>query len=224
MITRPRLSPLATLAALSLLTTTAAAGELGIEGQAGYFSMAATRTADAMLGSSGGFTWGGAVRYSFDMGVYVNGGLRTSSKSGERVFVPGPADPVSRLGFPLEIQLMPWFVTAGYRFRQGSLIVPYGGAGLTFTRYEETSSVAGISYDESFTKTGFQVTGGVEVGKGRFRFGAEFNWSTVPDAVGLAGVSEIFGEDDIGGWTVVGKVVVAIGTGRSVPEELGPIP
>jgi hypothetical protein len=36
-------------------------------------------------------------------------------------------------------------------------------------------------------------------------------YSTAPDAIGLAGVSKVYGEDDIGGLHAVGKVVVALG-------------
>jgi hypothetical protein len=50
---------------------------------------------------------------------------------------------------------------------------------------------------------------GVEVGKGRFRFGAEVGYSSVPDAVGLGGVSRVYGEDDLGGLHAIGKLVVA---------------
>jgi hypothetical protein len=39
--------------------------------------------------------------------------------------------------------------------------------------------------------------------------GAEAGYTTVPDAVGLGGVTKVYGEDDLGGWHVVGKVVVA---------------
>jgi len=212
------------LAMLTVSAGSASAGELAAELQAGYFSMTATKSAEALFDSSGGFIWGGAVRYSLDLGIYVNGSVRTFSKSGERVFLAGPTDPVSKLGFPLELRITPYVLTLGYRFRQGSLIVPYGGIGGGITSFREESSVAGIAYDRSETKAGFHVVGGVEVGKGRFRFGGEVGWSTVPDAVGVAGVSEVYGEDNLGGWSVVGKLVIAFGTGRKVPDDLGPIP
>ena len=41
--------------------------------------------------------------------------------------------------------------------------------------------------------------------------GAELDYSSVPGVVGFSGVSKIYGEDDIGGLHVVGKVVVAFG-------------
>jgi hypothetical protein len=173
--------------------------------------MTASNSAKAAFGSSGAFTWGGAGRYVFDKGFYVAAGVRTFSRDGERVFVAAPARPVAGLGFPLSIQVTPIFVTGGYRFRQGKMIVPYAGAGGSITSYTEESSVAGISYDESASKAGFHVVGGLEVGRGMFRFGAEVGWSTVPDALGLGGVSAVYNEDDLGGWSILGKVVIAFG-------------
>lgn len=219
-----RLSPpLVALAALGVFLSAASgsAGELAAEGQVGYFSMAATQSAEALFDSSGGLTWGGAARYSLDKGIYFTAGVRTFSKEGERVFVAGPTDPVAPLGHPLSIRITPWFATVGYRFRQGKLIVPYGGVGGSITSYHEESTVAGIVYDDSRSKAGFHVMAGAEIGKGRLRFGAEAGWSMVSDALGVGGVSEVYGEDDLGGWTVLGKVVFAFG-GRKVPEELGP--
>ena len=52
---------------------------------------------------------------------------------------------------------------------------------------------------------------GLEVGRGHFRFGAEAGYSSVPSALGLGGVSKVYGEDDLGGGYVVGKVIVAFG-------------
>jgi hypothetical protein len=222
MTSRTRRSPtLVALAALGLFGLSAAsgvAGELAAEAQVGYFSMAASKSADAIFDSSSGLTWGAAARYSFDKGIYVNVGVRTFSKDGERVFVAGPADPVARLGFPLSIRVTPWFATAGYRFRQGELIVPYGGLGASLTSYREESTVAGLVFDDSRTKFGFHLVAGAEVGKGRFRFGAELGWSTVSDALGVGGVSEVYGEDNLGGWSVVGKFVFAFG-GKKTDAE-----
>ena len=52
---------------------------------------------------------------------------------------------------------------------------------------------------------------GVEVGRGTFRFGAEVGYTTVPDAIGLGGVSKVYGEDDLGGFHAIGKLIVAFG-------------
>jgi hypothetical protein len=206
------------LLAVALPAGAASGGEIAAELTGGYFGLAATKSADAVFGSSGGFTWGAAGRYSFSKGFFVNAGVRTFSKDGERVFVAGPTDPVAGLGFPLSVRVTPFFVTAGYRFREGKMVVPYGGIGGNLTAFSEHSSVTGVAYDESRTKAGFHVVGGAEVGRGRFRFGAEAGWSTVPDAIGFGGVSQVYGESDIGGWSVLGKLVIAFG-GRKSPEE-----
>jgi hypothetical protein len=219
----PRLPALGGLIlfALALGGAPAAAGEFAVEGQVGYLGLTASDSAQAVLGSTGGLTWGAAGRYTFYKSLYANVGFRTFSASGERVFVAGATDPVSKLGFPLSVRLTPVTFIVGYRFRDGELIVPYGGVGGSINLYSEESSVAGISYDESFSKAGFNLVGGVEIGRGRFRFAAEAGWSTVPNAIGLGGVSEVYGEDDLGGWSVVGKVVVAFG-GKTAPEADGP--
>lgn len=211
---------LASVLALALATGTASAGELAGEVMGGYLGMSASRSAEAVFDSSGGFTWGVAGRYTITKGVFVSAGVRTFSKEGERVFVAGPAGPVARLGFPLSVRITPVFLTAGYRLRDGKTVVPYAGIGGSLTSFREESSVVGKPYDVSRTKAGFHVVGGAEVGRGRFRFGAEAGWSTVPDAVGVAGVSAVYGESNLGGWSVLGKVVIAFG-GKKAPEDEG---
>ena len=204
-----RTTLLAASALLALAPLAARGGELAIEGHGGYFDMAAENSASALFGSTGGATFGGAVRYTFWRGAFVSAGARTFSKEGERVFVTSPSSPVQKLGFPVSIRLTPIVLQAGYRFRAGHLIVPYVAAGAAITKYDETSTVAGESFDESFTKTGFVGAGGFEVGRGLFRLGAEAGYTTVTGAVGIGGLSQVYGEDDIGGFHVVGKLVVA---------------
>ena len=53
------------------------------------------------------------------------------------------------------------------------------------------------------------VAAGVEVGRGHLRFGAEVGFSSVPDAIGVGGVSKVYGEDDLGGLHALGKLIVA---------------
>jgi len=204
---------LATVAFLLTAAVPSVAGELAVEAQVGYFDMAAKSSAKALFDSSGGATYGGAVRYSVWRGAFVSAGLRSFSKEGERVFLPAPGGTIQKLGFPVSVELQPILLTAGYRFRHGQLIVPYAAIGAAVTSYTETSSVAGESFDSDGSKTGFVGAAGVEVGRGRFRVGAELGYSTVSGVVGLGGVSQVYGEDDIGGFHVVGKVAVAFGIG-----------
>jgi hypothetical protein len=126
---------------------------------------------------------------------------------------------VAGLGFPLSIRITPVYVTAGYRFRDGKMLVPYAGLGGSLTSFTEESSVAGRPFNVSRSETGFHVVGGAEVGKGLVRFGAEVGWTTVPDAVGFGGVSAVYNESDLGGWSVLGKVVIAFGGKKKGPED-----
>jgi hypothetical protein len=199
----------------------ATAGEIAVEGQLGYFRMAASNTGSALFGSDDGATFGGAVRYTFWRGAFAAAGARTFSKDGQRVFVATPSSAVQKLGFPLTMRTTPIFVSLGYRFRDGRLIVPYVSAGGTITKYHETSTVAGESFDESLSKTGFLGAVGVEVGRGLLRFAAEGGWSTVPSAIGKAGVSKVYGEDDVGGSYALGKLVLAFG-GRAARGDSAP--
>jgi len=193
----------------ALVAAPAAAGELAIEAHAGYFQMAAGNSASAVFDSRGGGNFGGAVRYTFWRGAFVSAGARTFSKEGERVFVATPNSPVQKLGFPLKLRLTPMFLTVGYRLRNGKLVVPYAGFGGSLTSYKEESDVAGESFNEDGTKAGFLGFAGVEVGRGMFRAGAEAGYTTTPGAVGLGGVTKVYNEDNLGGWHVVGKAIVA---------------
>ncbi len=193
----------------ALVAAPAAAGELAVEAHAGYFQMAAGNSASAVFGSSGGGTFGGAVRYTFWRGAFVTGGARTFSKDGERVFVTNPSSPVQKLGFPLSVRLTPIFLAVGYRLRDGKLVVPYAGLGGSFTSYKEESDVAGETFNETHTDGGFVGFAGVEVGRGIFRLGAEAGYTSTPGAVALGGVTKVYNEDNLGGWHVIGKAIVA---------------
>jgi len=203
----------ATVALLLAAALPAAAGELAAEVQVGYFDMAAKSSAKALFDSSGGVTYGGALRYTVWRGAFVSAGLRTFSKDGERVFLLSQGGTIQKLGFPVSVELQPIPLMAGYRFRHGQLIVPYAAIGAAITSYTETSTVAGESFDSDGSKTGFIGAAGVEFGRGLFRVGAELGYSTVSGVVGLGGVSQVYREDDIGGFHVIGKVAVAFNLG-----------
>jgi hypothetical protein len=208
------------LAAFSALlfafAPTVRAGELAVEGHVGYFDMAAKDSAQAVFGSSGGVTFGGAVRYDVWRGAFLSAGVRTFSKEGERVFVLSPGGAVQKLGFPVSLRLTPVLLMAGYRYPlHRRLIVPYAAAGASITSYSETSDVAGQSFDLDASKTGFVAAAGVEVGRSLLRGGLELGYSTVPGVIGLGGVTKVYNEDDIGGFHVVGKVVLAFNLGAS---------
>lgn len=210
------------LAAVALLAGTglpAAAGELAIEAQVGYFDMNAEKSAKAVFGSSGGLTFGGAVRYDVWRDVFVSAGVRTFSKEGERVFLTSPGAAVQKLGFPVSVRLTPILLSAGYRYSGWKWVAPYASVGAAITSYSETSDVAGQSFDQDLTKTGFVGAVGLETARGRLRGGVEVGYSTVSSAIGVGGISQIYGEDDIGGFHIVGKILYVFG---SKPQKRRP--
>ncbi len=204
------------LALAPLLFPVAAAAQdsgIALDVAAGYQDLTSAKdSANAVFdGSSGGVTFGGGVRYGFGSGLFVGGFVRYFSKDGERVFVASPGGDVFRLGHPLSLRLIPFHGTVGWRFGSGSLR-PYVGGGVGFTSYREESTVGGVTESGSDTKFSAHLLGGVEFGRGSLRFAGEAMWTTVPDSLGVGGVSEVYGEKDIGGLSIVGKVVFTLGS------------
>ena len=190
----------------------AAAGNFGVEAHGGYHSLSASKSAEAVFdGSTGGATFGGALRYVLHNGLFIAGGARTFSKTGERVYVADAGGPVAKLGFPLDVRITPIFGTLGYRFREGRSLVPYLGVGAGVTKFKETSDVTGDVREESRSKSSFQALAGFEFGSGLVRFGAEGVYSSAPDSIGVGGVSKVYGEKDIGGFSILGKLILSFG-------------
>jgi opacity protein-like surface antigen len=203
-------SSIALIAALAR-PAPAAAGSFGVEAHGGYHSLSASQSATAVFGSTGGGTFGGAVRYVLYKGFYIAGGARTFSKSGERVYVAAAGGPVAKLGFPLDVRITPIFGTLGYRFREGRSFVPYLGVGGGVTQFRETSDITGDVREESRSKSSYHALAGLEYGTGIIRVGAEGVYASTPDSIGVGGVSKVYGEKDIGGWSVLGKLILSFG-------------
>jgi hypothetical protein len=196
---------------LALGGTPAGAGELGISVDGGYFDLTnARKSALAVFdGSAGGFTGGGALRYGFGRGFFVAAGARYFQRTGERVFVAEANGPVFRMQHPLEVRTIPMYALVGYRFerRRGVPLVPYVGLGGGAVRYHEESEIGGLTEGvlDQTKGAGYGVLG-LDYGRGTVRVGLEVMYSVVPDSAGVGGVSKVYGEDDIGGFTVVGKL------------------
>jgi hypothetical protein len=199
---------LCVLAVLLALAPSAQAGSFDVSAHGGYYDLtAAKESAQAVFGSSGGGIFGGGVRYRFESGLFVAAGVSFFKKTGERVFVADAASEVFPLGHPLELKLMPIEATIGWRFGGRGLFTPYFGVGGGLVSYSEESDVAGISEKDEQTKPSGHVLAGVEIGRGSLRFGVEAGYSIVPSTIGLGGVSKIYGESDVGGFRVLGKLI-----------------
>lgn len=201
---------LVVLAAAALAAAPAARAQGPIaDAHVGVTSFSASSSMKAVFGSSSALTFGGRVGWVFGRGIYAAVSLRSLSRDGERVFVESAGSPVFKLGHPLSLSLLPVDLTLGYRLRTRRIFTPYVGLGGGMVSYDEESTVGGVTEKESRSKASWHVLGGVEFGRGRLRVAAEALYSGVPDAIGVGGVSKVYGEKDLGGFTLLGKVVFA---------------
>lgn len=178
--------------------------------QGGYFDMtSASRSLKAVVDSSSFTTFGVEAGYGLRRGLYAAaGGSFSPEKKGQRVFLASSAGPPFKLGLPLALKRNLAYLNVGWRFLQKKRLVPHAGIGAEFVSFNEESVVAGESFSQSQTKTGFRGLVGIEFKvTSRVRVGVEAIGSTVPNAIGVGGVSKIYGEDDIGGSAVLGKVM-----------------
>jgi hypothetical protein len=181
---------------------------LALSFEGGYQGLnGASDSAKAVFaGSTGGGVFGGALRLGVGRSLFVGAGARVFSKEGERVFVDGPGGTVFPLGHPLKVRLLPIYGFVGWRFRPESALVPYVSAGGGVTSYREESTIGGITESESVSKASWHAALGADYAVGSFGLGVEARWSGIPNVVGLSGVSRIYGETDLGGFSVVGRV------------------
>lgn len=115
-----------------------------------------------------------------------------SSAAGERVaFVPEPVP----TGIATKLELNPWRLTLGRAFRVGNPWTLRLGAGPTLLSWRERSEIETVSGSD----LGAHLLFGVRRGVGRFAFGAEAVYSTLPNALDGAGAAAQTGDDDLGG-------------------------
>ncbi len=168
--------------------------------------LAAGSTFKAVLGSSQATELGGGLSVT-EGSYFLDVSARWFARDGERVFVRNGQ--VYPLGIDTSVTMTPLDVTIGYRFRPFGRLRPYAGGGYTRLRYEETADFAASGDDVSESFNGFHVVGG-----GEWRFGrlvgvaTEVAWTRVANAIGDGGVSQAFGEDDLGGTSVRLKLVI----------------
>jgi hypothetical protein len=205
---RLRVLPLALACALaSFGARPAGAVDWAVGGEGGYFGMNASKSAKAIFdGSSGGGTYGGFAHFGLGQAFFVEVHARSFKRTGERVFVANNGAPIFPLGHPLTITTVPVYGLVGYHFLHGSRWAPYVAVGGGATSYKEESDVAGLAESQSTTKASAHFAAGVDFISGPIRVGAEVGWSTVPNTIGEAGVSKVYGEKDAGGFTVLGRV------------------
>jgi hypothetical protein len=175
---------------------------------AGARTFTATRSLDAILGRHSGLIVGGGVEVVARHGIFGEFRASRFSRTGRRVFVV--ADHVFPLDVENRITVIPVELTIGYRFDRGRLR-PYAGAGVGWHRFRETSPSSAQGEDVSETTVGYHALGGIEIPVWRrIATAAEAQWTTVPNALGRdpQGVSQAFGESNLGGFSARLKILV----------------
>jgi len=199
------------LGALAIVVLLPAAGQAqsasGLRGYVtfGSTSLTAADTFDAVAGSSRAPTIGGGVAATLWKGVFVDVAASRIKVDGERVFVNDGT--VFPLGIPLEISLTPLDVAGGWR--TGARVQTYAGAGITRIAYKETSDFSVAADDVDSSASGLLVLGGVDVALSQWlHVGGEIRYRRVEGVLGEGGVSEIFGERELGGFTAAVRFAV----------------
>jgi hypothetical protein len=179
-------------------------------GEAGIHWFAASKTFDAVLGSSSGPIFGGGVEALWNRKLSISFDVSRFQATGERVFVFN--DEVFPLGIETSIDIVPIAVNVAYRAeRPRQSLTPFVGGGVNWHRYTETSGFAGAGEDVSATYTGLHVLGGAEWRMSRYvALAGVGRYVTVRSALGDAptSVAQAFGESDLGGFDVRVRIVV----------------
>jgi len=176
----------------------------------GFINFTATESFDAILGTTSGPLFGGGARVGLPWGgLFADVGAWRFHGEGERAFVFGGE--VVPLGIPVDITVTPIEISGGWRFRIRSLpkLSPYIAGGLTAMKYHESSDGSAPDEDVDDTFNGYHLLGGAEYKITRWLgVAGEASWTTVPDAIGEAGVSAAFDETNLGGTTFRFKITI----------------
>ena len=204
-------SCLLALAAFGLLLSRPAPVEAQVSGslEGGWYDLSNARnsTKAVLDGKSGGPLFGASIRLPIGPSFFLSGHGRFMQRTGQRVFVEAPGKPVFPLGHPLKLRVVPAYALLGYNIGGGrSSFAPYIALGGGVTSYREESDIAGVKETTSATKPSGHAALGFDYGGGSLRFGLEVSYSLAPNAIGESGVSLVYGEDDVGGASVVARV------------------
>lgn len=177
-------------------------------------SAAAPETFTALLGTPtlAGLT-AGADLYGrmLPFGTFARVGFGKSIMNGERVFI---VDGVTfGTGIPLVVRMTPIQLAGGIRFPLGaqtnapgrsflSRLTAYGGAGVVLLTYQEVSDFADDGDNDSESFKGLSLFGGIDLNLTKLlSAGVEVELRQIA-GFGTAGVSQAFGEDQLGGVSV----------------------
>jgi opacity protein-like surface antigen len=167
----------------------------------------AQKTFEAIFDDASGSFSGFGADLVLARNIFVEVGWSRFEKTGERVFLFD--NTVYKLGIPLTISLRPFELTGGYRVTLWPRVIPYGGFGIASARYEETSDFAATGDDVSVSGSGVVFVGGAEIRLARLiGVSADIHHSSLGDFIGNAGISQEYGEDNLGGTAVRFRIII----------------
>jgi hypothetical protein len=173
-------------------------------------ALSASETFEAVSGSSvmNSLGGGGEVlnlwRKAFAR-VAVTSGSQTGSRG---YFIGGEQLPVE---IPVEVRITNFELGGGWRqyLKKHPNIAFYGGGGLVIANYRESSDFAEAGEDSALAFNGYSVFGGVEVAIWKWVIGGvEGHYRSVPDALGETGLSNAYGDSNLGGASI--RVLIGV--------------
>jgi len=171
---------------------------------------AASKSFDAVFGSSSLFSVGGGAEIDVWRQLFLRIAASRVQRTGSRAFVDDSGN-VFSLNIPLTATLTPIEAGGGWRFAGKSRLTPYIGGAFVSLGYQETSTFAqaGDAVDERYT--GAEGFGGVDItiAKGFF-FGGEAQYRHIAVPASSSSVMPQFNDKDLGGFTA--RVLVGFGT------------
>ena len=173
----------------------------------GFLRFTAKKSFETILEKSGGSIFGGGAQIALRNGLFLEFDIAQFKDTGQRVFIFD--EEIFKLGIENTIKLTPIHITGGYRFKSFKALTPYLGAGVGFYRYEESSSFDEASEQFSKRHNGFHIKGGGEIAVYKWiALAGDIQWTKVPNGLGEGGVSQHFGETDLGGTRVSVRVIL----------------
>jgi opacity protein-like surface antigen len=179
--------------------------ELRPFGEVAFQTFTAKKSFDAIFGNSTGVFYGGGVDMKLARRVRLGVSLTHFQKTGERAFAYNGES--YSMGIADTVSMTPITFNVTYRF-PGKRVTPYVGGGGGAVVYRETSDFANAGDDVSKTAGAYQVVGGVEFPLGSaLSLAVEGQYQGVPGILGDHGVSQAFGEQDAGGFSIRARIL-----------------
>jgi hypothetical protein len=170
---------------------------------------AASQTFEATFGEARQVFWGGGLSLVQDDGYYLDLTASRFKQTGTRAFFFNGS--AFSTNIPQTVTITPFELTAGYRFRRRSRIIPSVGGGIGLYRYKQVSDFSSDEENLDRQHVGAAIEGGLEFRLHRwFGVAADVHYTYVPGILGEdpAAFSTAAGEKDLGGIAARIKVIV----------------